>query len=319
MKLFKNNDSKTPRAACKALKDKIKNQIKPELAVLNGEQHTFTADVPAALSQVQKFIADSPANYDGVAYKRYKVWINNYSTATTVGRMATRPTNDKLKEYAEADFAFMQKRAADYESYLEENSLVTDPTWYGNGSGHFSEDNCKSGESVAECEKWGAFWYPKCIAEYHTRGCCLCIKDFVVDCDKFPDNETDVQLDAEKKTSFVAWIYGVASIFKLLIACADKSALVDILVDAAWTIADKAIEVLTGGIWTIIKGVLYGVKALYYLVRGFLKLNDYLKESTKASEKPDILYDMSEFFGKAAGNLIHLGLNFAGIGKKKIK
>jgi hypothetical protein len=44
---------------------------------------------------------------------------------------------------------------------------------YGRGVGYGSYEFCveKTGQ---DCERYGVVWYPKCAANYHSEGCCMC-------------------------------------------------------------------------------------------------------------------------------------------------
>jgi hypothetical protein len=46
-----------------------------------------------------------------------------------------------------------------------------------------ARDRCEGAHGRGNCEKWGAIYYPKCSAGYHTVGCCVCRPD-TPDCGK---------------------------------------------------------------------------------------------------------------------------------------
>jgi len=62
--------------------------------------------------------------------------------------------------------------------YKDTGADCLKPASYGRGAGYviWDEDKCNR-ENSQGCEKNGALWYPKCQANFHAVGCCVCSPD----------------------------------------------------------------------------------------------------------------------------------------------
>jgi len=193
---------------------------------------------------------------------------------------------------------------------------------YGRGTGHLSQTNCETYNATKrkstdpsynqKCEKNLLLWYPKCQETHSNFGCCLCTKN--KSCSDLPKSKEDAE-QLKKNKAFGSYFMGFWTVIKMLVSCADQSVILDIAIDVAWTVIDKVIEVLTGGVWTAVKVVIYGLKALWYIIRGFISVSNYNK-ATKDEKKEEAASDIAEYFGKALGNLIHIGMVFV-TGRRK--
>ncbi len=66
------------------------------------------------------------------------------------------------------------------------------PSSYGRGAGYalWNEDKCNN-ENSQGCEKYGALYYPKCAADFHNAGCCICSPNC-------PPGWTDIGVSCQK-------------------------------------------------------------------------------------------------------------------------
>jgi len=78
--------------------------------------------------------------------------------------------------------------------YRNDGLFCFKPSAYGRGAGYaiWSEGKCNR-ENSQGCEKWGLIWYPRCRANFHNFGCCICSPNC-------PAGMTDIGISCAKKT-----------------------------------------------------------------------------------------------------------------------
>lgn len=86
----------------------------------------------------------------------------------------------------------------------------TKPSAYGRGAGYplWQKDKCnQEHQDVGGCEKNGALYYPKCKANYHNVGCCVCSPNC-------PDGWSDIGVSCKKPQQ-----YGRGTGYSVLFNC----------------------------------------------------------------------------------------------------
>jgi len=78
--------------------------------------------------------------------------------------------------------------------YRNDGLFCFKPSAYGRGAGYaiWSGGRCNR-DNPQGCEKWGLIWYPRCRANFHNVGCCICSPNC-------PAGMTDIGISCAKKT-----------------------------------------------------------------------------------------------------------------------
>ena len=79
--------------------------------------------------------------------------------------------------------------------YRDDGAYCAKPSSYGRGGGYviWDGDVCQRDNPQTGCEQYGALWYPKCRANFHAVGCCVCSPDC-------PSGMTDIGASCAKKS-----------------------------------------------------------------------------------------------------------------------
>jgi hypothetical protein len=77
--------------------------------------------------------------------------------------------------------------------FRDDGAFCGKPEAYGRGAGYVIWDEGKCRREHGDCEKNGAMWYPKCRANFHNVGCCVCSPDC-------PSDMTDIGVSCSKKS-----------------------------------------------------------------------------------------------------------------------
>ena len=79
--------------------------------------------------------------------------------------------------------------------YRDDGAYCAKPSAYGRGGGYviWDGDVCARDNPSTGCEQYGALWYPKCKANFHAAGCCICSPDC-------PSGMTDIGASCAKQS-----------------------------------------------------------------------------------------------------------------------
>lgn len=89
--------------------------------------------------------------------------------------------------------------------FRDDGAYCAKPAAYGRGGGYAwqfgdapfnldgARDRCNR-DNASGCEQWGLLWYPKCRANFHAVGCCVCSPDC-------PTGMPDIGVSCQKQTS----------------------------------------------------------------------------------------------------------------------